>query len=479
MSTHRVRRARVQLRDPAQQALLRTALPLALQQALDAQAPQPGLLLLRRLPCRVSLAPDAELDDAVQQLRLALQQALQQARQGDGLDEDCLHLPDAGTALVEAFVDALLGRQDRAWAWARLALWPAADAPRSACLAQLAHALARPPLLPPGSWPAGSEPSPTARRWQLWTQLLQRGLLPRLLVQWPLGLPASSSGSAAGEAEAALWLPLLQGLHGSAALLAALREPALAPVPAVGGSWPGGAAAAACLAAWHSTPLPAAQRRPAALICAWLALLHGAPQQLDEGPGQPPPSSPLQALAQRLLQAPAAAPQRPASALKSALVTSAWPSRHAGLLHLLPLLPEHLPARPEGLSRPRLLRLALQGLELPLADPVLAPWLGRHAPAPLQAPDPDPEGVAADRAALHAALEARLQALLDAARFAELVQACAGDLLRWLIQRPAVLYAQAQGWRIAFAEPETQLRRCGLDRDPGSWFGLHLVFSYE
>ncbi len=420
-ATHTVRHATVTVARAEQAALLRTALPLALQGVLDAvsaAADQGGpvgrLWLLQRLPCRLRLPAGADLQQAVQAVQGALHRAwadaLPQALRADEAGRGCavLALDDAAAALAEAWTDALSGRHDRAWAWAQLGFWPA-DTSASAAerLSALLLALDRQPLLPGGGLP---EVAPALRRRALLTQLLQQGLLPRALSQLA----------------PALWLQLAQGLPGHGALAAALAAPAPRPddgtraAPGAAGKasdWPAGAEAAACRAALALAPLPGAARRTAALWLAWLAQLQADPGALASAP-QAAVQAQLQVLGRGALQAsgpglqgsalrqngaqqplaPAAASGAAAAASRNSPLTTPtprWPTRHAGLLHLLPLLPGTLPPQPGGLTRTRLLRLAVHGLRVPLNDAVLAPWLGATAPAhwaePGWAPQVGPE----------------------------------------------------------------------------------------
>ncbi len=491
MLTHRIEHARVRLADAGQQALLREALPLALQDALDAAAPGDAVWLLRRLPCRLALAADADLGSTVQALRTALRAAVQRALPqatlqppaGDDDDDEItlLRLDDATAALVDAWADALIGRRDRGWAWVQLRLWPQADAPRARLLEGLRDALDRQPLLP---GVAGDAPPPQRRR-ALLTALLRRGLLPRALAL----LTADD------------WRHLASGLPGAEALglaLAAAAEPAetqaalpanISPAPRTPAAralrWPDGADAAACLAALHTTPLPEARRAEAARLLAWLALLH------DDAAGL---AAAARAATVRQLQGLAdAALATPRAALRSEAAPAAqprpradaplrWRSPNAGLLHLLPFVPAMLAADEVAAAtgtrplRERLLALAVQGLGVPLADPVLAPWLGLLAPAPLQAPAPD-AGTAADRRSLAADVQQRLLAHLPAAQRGDI----GADPLPWLLQREAQLRCEGGRWLATYTEADTRLRRCGLDADPGwlPWLGLTVTLRYE
>lgn len=467
MLRHRVRHARLRLTRPEQAELLREALPIALDQAL----PEDGRLrLLRRLPVSLQLAEDAGLDEAVARLRQALRRALAEA---DPLMQsgDAVCVDDAQAALVEAWSDALSGRRDRGWAWARLGLWPQAEAPLAVLLPGLLAALDRLPLLADELQAA---PEPAARRLQLLERLVARRLLVRLL----------------GLLQPTDWLRLAGTLPGAELLHSALAGLAAAPSASSieAPRWPPGSEAAACLAALHSAPLSPAAWPVAALGTRWLAQLLGAPAQLL-------PAASALALAPAWsdwARQGAAAPPRagdartqPAAAEASAAAPTEpgpWPSQQAGLLHLLPLL-VCLPP-PALQDRERLLRLALQGLGLPSDEAVLAPWMGLRSPQRWAPPETDAEQTAADRGLLQTALEARLQRHLPAADWAALQaewQRAGQDALSWLLRRDARLHAVSGGWRADFAEPDLRLRRAGLDRDPGPcpWLGLTVVFRYE
>jgi hypothetical protein len=464
MLRHRVRHARLRLTRPEQAELLREALPIALDQAL----PEDGRLrLLRRLPVSLQLAEDAGLDEAVARLRQALRRALAEA---DPLMQsgDAVCVDDAQAALVEAWSDALSGRRDRGWAWARLGLWPQAEAPLAALLPGLLAALDRLPLLADELQAA---PEPAARRLQLLERLVARRLLVRLL----------------GLLQPPDWLRLAGTLPGAELLQAALqalpsRSPTADPAPA----WPPGSEAAACLAALHSAPLSPAAWPVAALGTRWLAQLLGAPAQLLPAASAlalaPAWSAWAQTAAQSRVSSSRSAPPTAEPVAADLPDAGPWPSQQAGLLHLLPLLTVLPPAALQ--DRQRLLRLALQGLGLPPDDAVLAPWMGCRAPQGWTPPDADAEQTAADRDLLQAALEARLQRHLPAAVWTALQaewQHDELDALAWLLRRDARLHAVSGGWRADFAEPDLRLRRAGLDRDPGPcpWLGLAVVFRYE
>ena len=487
LNTHRVHHAMLNLHSDAQRERVRQALPLALQQALDAAAPPDTLWLLRRLPCRLSLAEDASLDDTVQLLQQSLQAALR--RTGAMADDGgLLRFQQPCEALNDAFADALVGRRDRAWAWARLGLWPAADTPRAEAtrlLNSLLPALDRQPLLPTVS---AQDPAPPHRRRALLAALLSRGLLSRALA---LLTPAQWAQLAAGLPGAAV-LPALAGAEPHAAA----GQPAETHTESRPMPWPDGADAAACLAALHSTPLPAARRAAAAQWLAWLAWLHSDAIGLAAAPTAQVQRR-LQGMAQSALRGaarPAArsAPGAAAAAARGPRQATApvpqetpaakvWRTAHGGLLHLLPLLPRALSgadglAGSAGLSRERLLRLAVQGLGLPLDDPALAVWLGATAPSALQAPAPDAQA-ATDRAALVAAVQSVLQRHLPASQRADI----GSDPLPWLLQRGATLHHEPGRWLAVFDEADTRLRRSGLDRDPGHlpWLGMTVALRYE
>ncbi len=503
-ATHTVRQATVTLAHVGQAALLREALPLALQAVLDgvaarAEAAEAGthrrgaaadpggrLWLLRHLPCRLRLSAGADLHQTVRALERALQQAWAEASRDvrhDGGEMPWLVLDDPTEALLGAWADALAGRRDRAWAWARLGLWPGDLSASSAnTLPKLLQALDRHPLLEA----AGPDPSPAQRRRALLAHWLQQGLLPRALallapqqaLQLAQGLP--------GQAALAAAMAELQGSEADAASPSPTASSEGAPSPATWAAvWPSGPEAAACRAALALAPLPAHARSSAALWLAWLAQLHADPGALV-GPSRPRVQAGLQALAQAAL-APRTtecqrAPRETAAPSPEPVAAQRWPTRHAGLLHLLPLLPEALPAHNEGWSRARLLRLAVHGLQVPLADPVLAPWLGALAPAHwADAPPSDADGsvaaLQADLAALRQAVCTRLQRHLAPERRADIDT----DPWPWLLQRPATLLAAPGRWEVLFDEADTRLRLCGLDRDPGflPWLGLSVVLRYE
>jgi hypothetical protein len=498
-TTHTVRDATITLAQAGQAALLRQALPLALQAVLDrveteaadgvSQPPsdgpdaEPRLVLLQHLPCRLRLAPDASLHQAVQALQTALRRAWAEANseaRQTGESSPGLAFADASQALTGAWADALTGRRDRAWAWVRLGLWPAEPgADTAGRLHHLLQALDRQPMLPPGTL---AELAPPVRRSALLTQLLQQGLLPRALA---LLAPAQCLHLATGlPGHQALAAALAALQAGPAAAAGEASEPAMrAPLPPPG-IWPGGPAAAACRAALALAPLPPAERAAAALWLAWLAQL-----QADPGALATPPTlrvqAGLQALA-KLALAPrrvlTAGPERTAETAPAPAGRYSWPTQRGGLVHLLPMLAEALPLQAEGWSRARLLRLAVHGLQVPLGDAVLAPWLGAAAPAPwVDEPPSADDGTAAllqaDVDALTQALRQRLQRHLAPERRADIEAAP----WPWLLQRPAKLHATPGCWQVQFDSADTRLRLCGLDRDPGflPWLGLSVVLRYE
>lgn len=471
LTRHHLQRARVQLDSPELAELLRAALPLALDRALDDLQPEGGgWLLLRQVPAvQLSLDPEADLHEAVARLQAALRPALRAVRADPA---QALLAVDAATLRAESWVDAVCGRWDRAWAWQRLQLWPAATEPQALPRAALIHHLLALldrdlPTLPDAA------PPPQRRRLLLRT-LLSRGLLARWLAL----------------ADASQWARLSQGLPGAGALaglvadtLAAEPSEPLKARPGPAQAGPPGATAAAVLAAWSRTPLNAAARPAAALHLAWLAWLLGEPLALQGAQA----AARLQGLARALLAAaptgratprpgppPQAADERSAAGERMADPGLHWPSAHAGLLHLLAALPSLLTGE---LAPERLLRLAHHGLRIPLDDAVIAVLLGRPEPAARPpAPEPAPWHTAADRMALDHWLSDRLQRHLPPERLRELPF----DTLGWLIRREARLQIEPGGWCARFPEADPLLRRCGLDRDPDHlpWLGLSVRLHY-
>ena len=468
LSPHRLHLARLQLSDPGQAELLRAALPVALGQALDELHPGGGAwLLLRRVPAvQLALGAEADVHEAVARLLPALRRALQAALADPA---EAVFAPDAATLRAESWVDALNGRVDRAWAWQRLGLWPAeAEVPRAALLAHALATLDR-------DLPALPDPaSPPQRRRLLLSTLLARGLLPRWLAL----------------TDATHWARLSHDLPGAVPLASLVAE-ALADLPAgsfasaaapSSPAWPTGATAAAVLAAWSRTPLPEAARPLAALHLAWVAALLAEPLALQ---GTAAPAR-LHALSQALLidarpdasaSSPISSPQSPAPTsidAPAADPVSGWPTAHAGLLHLLAVLPQLLPG---DLDTERLLRLAHHALQIPLDDPVLAVLLGQpEPPTALRDPEPDPWHTAADRMACDHWLNVHLHRHLPPERLRELP----ADTLGWLVRREARLQPEPGGWCARFREADPLLRRCGLDRDPGHlpWLGLGVRLHY-
>jgi hypothetical protein len=498
-TNHTVRHASLTLARAGQAALLRQALPLALQAVFDrieAEASEgapaahhrnreaePRLVMLRHLPCRLRLAPDASLHQAVQALQVALRRAWAEARsdaQQAGEGSPGLAFDDAAQVLTGAFADALTGRRDRSWAWVRLGLWPAEPgADTAGRLHRLLQALDRQPMLPSSTLP---ELAPPVRRRALLVQLLQQGLLPRALaLLTPLQCLHLAQGLPGHQALAAA-LGALQA--GPAAAGPGLQDAAVTATPLLPIAWPDGPEAAACRAAMALAPLPPSARAAAALWLAWLAQGLADPGVLA-GPSIARVQARLQALAGLALaprRASSSPPERPAAGGLAPAARSEWTTRHGGLVHLLPLLAEALPPRAEGWSRTRLLRLAVHGLQVPLGDAVLAPWLGAAAPAPWADVPPSPadgtaDALQADVAALLQALQQRLQRHLAPERRADIEAAP----WPWLLHRPAKLHTAPGGWQVHFGSADTRLRLCGLDRDPGFLpeLGLTVVLRYE
>jgi hypothetical protein len=454
---------------------LHAQMPAALQAACDATAPE-GLWLVRRLCCR--LAVDA--DDSALDLRL--QAALRAALAASAFtDVQIERFADNDDALLACWGDALAGRSDRAWAWARLGYWPSSAQAGSAALAAVIETLAAQP--------------PALRRRAL-AQAAARELLPRALAQvsiaqWCVlaaGLPGGEALRAALSAEVAD-RSLTQGgtqmpgaLHEQAGQRASVA--AHGSVEAAALAWLSSTAAARALAA---APLPPSLRGTAAVVTAWLAALEAQPSRL----ALPEAARELRTIAAALLAplalAPARSPrealtpsqatsprvQAPARDAEIAQPTAGLSTQHAGLLFLLRFLPAWLDS-PDGsaLTRERLWWLAVDGLAVPEDDLVVRAFSGCEPARSLRPTSGDAEQTEQDVAALRTGL-AQLLPATDAIP----------DPLRYLIDRSAQLQYAPGRWNCVFeaAQAEPRLRRVGLDLDPGwlPWLATTVEFSYE
>ncbi|KQP04472.1 hypothetical protein [Pseudorhodoferax sp. Leaf265] len=279
------------------------------------------------------------------------------------------------------------------------------------------------------------------------------------------GLPPPAAEAARPVAAAApapalpAWLEQLlrhtQGMHTAGA---AVPPPALAdaPPPSDATAPPATCAAAASDAAQDTLP-PTAPARP---------LRADTPQR---SPRRTPHAAP-------------AAPPRSASPTAAG---PAWrtPTRHGGLLFLLPLLarlglPDWLAPDDQRFAA-LVLRAALLRLRAPADDPAwgLAATAAEAAAAPLRPAAPAGWSAGLDRRTTRGA---QASTWLAACRLQ--LRRAGGPPLAGLVRRPAGLALTATHADLFFALDQTDLavRRLGLDIDPGwlPWFGRVVGFHY-
>jgi len=416
---------------------------------------------------------------------------------------------DGGSGVVrygsraEALVDLALGvaRRDlgHAWAWRQLGLWRLPDGTGDARIADASAGALR------------SEPQSIVA---VLASVARHGLLPQLLAS----MSASAVETLADAALAASGTPLLADLAAAAAngyadrdvasaaervaRTSAIAAAAAGALPAVldarmrralaalalletePGVGSGPAAAAASLVAEIARLLRPAFERPGR-AARKPAAAHGASSAAveelgrdDASPAEPGADDASLAEPGRRDEASLAEPGADAR-------TCAW-TEAGGLLHLVHVvdrlgLPRSLQEDPALVARP--LRWSLHRLGCLLSgaaddDPAALAFSGLPPESPPPSEDELPAGTAET-----AALDAAAERIADAVRTAlERTGEPAADVLSRVVERRAEIVADP-GWieiRMGLDDVSTELRRTGLDLDPGwvPWLGVVLRFTY-
>jgi hypothetical protein len=492
--------ARYQVHDGEQRRALDGLLDRVVGEALEPALARCGVPVHEEICIRAVRAPV--------RLRLAAGDATAAAAWAAAIAEAIAALLAAGSpdvvryrsrraALADLALGVAHGRLERVWAWRRLGLWRGGDVPGDrAAGAELAAALAR-------------EPEAIA---PVVAEVARAGVLGRLLVtiaprEWTL--LAAHALAAAGVSAAVLesvWAGARGGAH--VAPPEPGDSPAAAPAPheraeriarrsAIARAVPGGAArpgvpidpevtaALAVLAALEVEPaalvagsLPAAGGLAAALAA---RLAPGAVEELRRPPGGDAAASasetPARAGAlggESITRIAGDAPEPPEPPRRHL-------TAHGGLLFLLSVL-ETLELAPILAAGERPLPWTLHLLALALApvepdDPAALAFAGLHPeaepPTVLDPPEPDELAAASALAAVIG------DHVLDRLGVPEVPPS---EALEFVIGRHGELVFDP-GWielRMPIEEVSVELRRAGLDLDPGwlPWLGAVLRFVY-
>ncbi len=479
--------------DQVRALVLDTALELALERA---GVPEDGELCIRTLvaPIRLRLSgTDASL---VLDWSVALAHEISRALR-DGSSPNMVFYYSRRQALMDLVIKVSRGDVRRIWAWRQLGLWRSNDqssdrANERQAVLELAHALcAEPAMVVPALRVLAVEGG---------LQHIANRLTGR---EWEaLALAALSAIGAAhllSEADHALssrdLRDALRVLNGSRVLRAitsssALREASIEARRAV-----------AALAVLDAEPMLLRTDSAQIVIAVIAEATRSAPVETINVLPEQLPSGTLALTERSQLRAPGSiertreAEFEGADAITEPDEEEAKPvdlrrrafTRFGGLLFLLGLiedlcLPEEIIAHPALGARPLLWvihQLALALLTIEPNDPAALAFAGRPPDArpPSEEQEAPTEIEARATKTFAARIVKRLGALLD---FEDAIQTC---LLEFVCCRRAEIVADP-GWievRFSLDEVSTEIRRAGVDLDPGylSWLGVVVRFVYE
>jgi hypothetical protein len=410
-------------------------------------------------------------------------------------------------ALVDLLVSVAAGDLRRSWAWRQLGTWSAGESPSAAAAAEEAgRVLLRHPAEAPAALAAaaraGALPALAARvPVVLWTLLARAALAASIGDEAAAALLAAAAD--ASPSPQALDSPATTIIAERAVRASAIARAAFTPFT----SSPQVVRSLAVLALLETEP--AALRRPPPEAA---AVLRHVEREMGIAPSPERPAGPAAderepAVAERTERraevssdfdrprtgeeavAPAEAGEDEERPLPS--VRAEGETRWGGLLFLVHLvgelgLPEEIDADEALAARPFrwvLHRLALQLLALDERDPAALAFCGlgpdRDPPSRGEPPVDDEEQARIGELARRVA-----RALHERVRGEEAPDArAAAALLREVGRRTAVVLADP-GWidvRLMLDEVTTEVRRAGLDLDPGwvPWLGVAVRFVYE
>ncbi len=437
-----------------------------------------------RVPVRVRLG--AGEASAAAAWSAALAEAIAAAL-ADGSRSDVVRFRSRRAALADLALAVAVGRLEHVWAWRQLGLWQGGDAPGERAAAwELATVLVSEPesIVPVLAEvaAAGTLPSlveriePTA-----WADLTRAALTASGGSAAALESVPAPGGDTAAERGRGSHLEdrARRVLERSAVARAAARA-----LPPAGASQRGALAGAlAVLAVLEAEP--DAARAPDA--CADVAgAVAEALLRSHEGPDPAPAEDPREPEPRADEPAPAGAHEEPAETGPE----PRWTTAHGGLLFLLPVLDDlRVPdeAMRSGALARRPLRWSLHRLALTLVpvdarDPAALAFAGLAPDADPPGDDGEPWGDAEldALAAIRERVEAHLRARLD--RPDALPDALSGELVELVCRRSGEIVFDP-GWielRLPLDEVSTEIRRAGLDLDPGwiPWLGAVVRFVY-
>ena len=458
--------------------VMRTALDGSLERALErAGAPGDGELCIRRIhaPVRLRLAStDAAMAD---EWSGALAEEIARAL----LDGRAIFYRSRRQALMDMAMSVGRGDLSRAWAWRQLGLWRASDlASESEAIFELTRALC--------SEQAAIVPALVALADAGWFGRVARRINSE---QW-----VSLAITVAQEIGIARLIDEFESAPSPRAMREALRvlnNSRLLRVAVVSQALTGQRAearrAVAALAAFETEPaLLGTERAPALIAIVAEAICSSSSSAIEalseatgpEGVVVKPAETVIEDRDERVAER-SGEESSPPDLRRRAL------TKFGGLLFLLgvveemKLAPEILASEPLGL---RLLRWTMSSLALAIVparidDPAALAFAGLPpgADPPLAAAEPMTEAEAAAIQALAARVVGRLRGLL------EWPDETAATLIEFVCHRRAEIVAEP-GWievKLSLDEVSTEIRRAGLDLDPGyvPWLGVVIRIVYE
>ena len=473
-----LRRLRVHYRVGDDDPALRRRLDAVLERVLDEQL-EPALarsgvptdeeICVRSIHVPIRLSLDGGEAGAAAAWSAALADAIAAALAG-GPSPDVVRYRSRRAALVDLVVGVSSGRLERAWAWRRLGLWQGDDAPgdRGAAVELLRALTAEPEAVVPAlaaTADAGTLPGLVARLEPSGWLVLARA-----------ALVAAGGSRAALDAGAAESLASLAGPGGRAEAAIVLRSSSIVRVvaPALSASPEArDLAAALALLGWLEAFPDAAPALTGELVATLAAEI--AARRPDEPEAQAPDG-----------EVEPEARSKPAEPVEPGEDPPRWETSFAGLLFLLGVLEDleipHEVAHSAPLAdRPlrwTLHRLALTLVPADARDPAVLAFAGLPPDAEPPADEGEPWGDAEldTLAELRGRIEAHLRERLVRP------EARAGELVDVVCRRRGEIVFDP-GWievRLPLDEVSTEVRRAGLDLDPGAlaWLGAVVRFVY-
>jgi hypothetical protein len=483
MDILRVRRFKVQYRLQPERlpererldGLLRGILAETLEQSLERAGVSPHEeVCIRKLHVPVRLRLNAADSSLVMAWTLALTEAIVRARDGRYVP-GVVRYTSRVHALLDLALGVLSGNYERSWAWRLTGVWTGSEAPgRTEAVYELVQALKREPgAIAPVLTVLAAQTSPAAPFAQFaegllpeqWTELAQAALaVAGGAPDWLDGLETPGVAEVMTQARRILTeAPLgrtIAGMHPACFATVEVRR-----------------ALAALLVLSHDPGALQSPARGRALVSALADAIHPAALPLSAPPAFRRPYTE----APRSRKTPAG-PESSHEIEEAAVIAvhRSAATRFGGLLFLLGVvddlrLPEEILARfPQRPFRWVLHQLGLALVPAAADDPAVLAFAGLlpDAVPPSRDEEPPTEAELEIIASCAGRIEAALGELLEGRR-----------LINFVCHRSAQISADP-GWievRLSLKDVCTEIRRAGLDLDPGyvPWLGVVVRFIYE